>query len=126
MSHTYEDLLAEWEYAKQQTALWSKKEREMREMLFQGAVPEPKEGVNNVELADGRICKFTHKVNRTLRDAESLREELAALGLNDVDKYVVPKFDLGVAAYKKATGKTRKTMDKYVTSKPGTPTLEVR
>jgi hypothetical protein len=125
---TFEAVLDKWQFAKQMMNVWQTQERELRLALFGGAVPTPKEGVNNVELSDGRICKFDHKVNRTIADPVAARDELRAAGINDVDQYLKPKYELAVGPYKKLApdSAARLVLDKYITSKPGLPALEVK
>ena len=128
MSQTYEEILAEWQKAKAEANKWTAKERELRLSLFGGAVPTPKEGTNNVELADGRICKFTHKLNRTVDQTKVANAEnhLRKLGVNDTSAYLKPKYELGIKAYKSADPEVRKVLDAIITTKPALPTLEVK
>lgn len=123
---TYEEALAKWELAKRMMNAWQTHERELRVALFGGAVPTPKEGVNNVELQDGRVCKFDYKINCKLTDAMAARAALVDVGVNDVDALIKPKYELAVGPYKKLTGPAREALDKFVESKPGLPTLEVK
>lgn len=123
---TYEDVLDKWQAARQQAQAWAAIERELRVALFGSAVPTPKEGVNNVELSDGRICKFTHKINRKLTDPVAARQAIQDAGVNDVEALVRTKYELVEGAYKKLEGPLRAVLDEYVESKPGLPTLEVK
>jgi hypothetical protein len=122
---TYEEVLAAWENAVIQARDWTTKERELRLALFGGACPTPKEGTNNITLADGRICKFTHTINRKISNPVECRSELVGVGVNDLDKYVKPKYELAVGEYKKAAPNIREVLDRFVTSTPGLPTLKV-
>lgn len=125
---TFEATLDKWQFAKQQMNFWQTQERELRVALFGGAVPNPKEGVNNVDLADGRICKFDHKVNRTVKDPVAARAALIAAGVNDVEGLLKTKYELVIGAYKKldAESPARRILDEYVQTKPGLPSLEVK
>lgn len=122
---TFEDQLARWELTVKMQRVWAQQEKELRLALFGGAVPNPKEGTNNVTLADGRICKFTHKMNRKV-DGESAIVALQSLGVNDVEQYIKVKYELAVGPYKKAEGQVRAALDTHVTTTPGLPTLEVK
>jgi len=123
---TFEDTLAEWQAIKTQARQMAEQEKMLRTVLFEAAVKNPKEGVNTLELTDGRILKFTHKLNRKVSDMDRLVEDLANAGVNDVDQYAVPKRTLSVAAYKSATGPARVVLDKYVTTTPGLCDLEIK
>jgi len=123
---TFEDTLAEWQAIKTQARQMAEQEKMLRTALFEAAVKDPKEGVNTLELTDGRILKFTHKLNRKVSNMDRLVEDLANAGVNDVDQYAVPKRTLSVAAYKSATGPARVVLDKYVTTTPGLCDLEIK
>lgn len=124
---TFEQVLEKWQAAKDLANKASKMERELRLALFSGAVPTPKEGVNNVELANGRICKFTYKINRTVAQEQvpAVLEQLRQLGHNDTDKFLKPKYELVKRGYD-ADPAARRVLDEAITSRPGLPTLEVR
>lgn len=59
-------IVAEW----QQIANWLEegkaKEKALREQLAKIFFPEPREGVNKVQLPDGRVLKLDHKINRSI------------------------------------------------------------
>lgn len=123
---TFEDVLAQWQAVTTAANALVARERELRLSLFGGACPTPREGVNNVELPDGRICKFTHKINRTLQDPTGARAALLLAGCNDIEMYVKTKYELAEGPYKKLNGPLREVLDDYIVSKPGLPSLEIR
>ena len=122
---TFESMLEEWQEAKHAASVWAKRERELRTALFNGAFPNPKEGTNTYELADGRKVKGVHKINRTIKEPLELWNALQAAGVNDMQKYMRVKADLRVGDYKKAEDNHRAILDQYVESKDGLPELKV-
>ena len=74
--------------------------------------------------------KFTHKLYRNVdqKAVPNAQAELRKLGVNDVDNYLKPKYELAVAKYKEASNdaKLRKVLDAVITTKPGSPTLEIK
>ena len=127
---TFEEILEMWQHAKAQSQFWTSTERELRLRLFGGAVPTPKEGTNNVELKDGRICKFVYKLNRHVdqKGVATAIQKLGALGINETEKYLKPKYEIVLSNYKASVEdpKVRAVLDEVVTTSPGLPTLEVR
>ena len=123
---TFEEVLERWQIAKMQQAQWAQAEKDLRLALFGAGVPNPKEGVNNVPLNDGRIVKFTHKLNRTVKDPETALSTLQGLGVNDTTAYLKPKYDLVLSGYKAAPENVRAVLDQHVTTTPGLPALEVK
>ena len=121
--------LTEWQRVAAEAKRAAAKEMELRKALFQAAFPTPTEGVNKLELSDGRIVKGTHKVNRTVDQAAvaAALEPLRKLGQNDVTpEEVFPvKYDLSMKAVKKLTAEGQLAASKAIVAKPGSPTLEV-
>lgn len=98
----------------------SAEEKALREGLFNGTFPNPKEGTNTVELPDGRKLKGQHRIYR------NVREDL--LALSPLQKRVRDlifkvKHDLRVSEYRKLEADLRKEVDAILDIKPGMPGL---
>lgn len=102
------------------------RELELRKALQPVLFPDPKEGVNKDDLPDGFVLKLTHKVDRKVseEELESIREPLAKLGVS-LDTLVKVKHDLVVKEYKQLTEEQKKVVDTVLTTKPGSPTIEI-
>lgn len=126
---TFEQALDNWIHASAEAKRWKEREANLRNALFSAAFPEPVEGVNKRELADGRIFKATHKINRGVDEAQvqAVKEQLRALGDNEVvfEDLFKLSHDLKVGPYKKLADKVKRIVDMAVTSKPGMPEIEV-
>lgn len=121
---TFEEMLAAWEQAKSNLTKLTAEERRLRVALFGGAVPTPREGVNNVELADGRVCKFTYSISRKLTDGPVAWQNLQGIGI-DPYGYIKIKYDLNGTAYRDAPENVVKVLSDLVIVKPGVPQLTV-
>lgn len=126
----YADVLTEWQQVSAKLREMTKLELKLRTTLFELAFPNPVEGVNSRELDDGRIVKGTHKINRNVDQAavEGVKKRLAELNSPlgaPVDDVFKAKIELGVGPYKKLSPEARAIANDAITSKPGTPSLEV-
>lgn len=122
-------LLAEWEKAKAAVpaaALVISREQELRKKVIATVFPEPAEGVNKFDLANGWALKATCPVTRTVDDAafDLLRPKLAELGVI-ADTLVKTKLSLETKSYKSLSDATRALVDEALTIKPGSYTLEL-
>lgn len=99
-------------------------ERALREGLFNGTFPAPREGTNEYTLPDGRIVKGTFKLNRSLNEDE-LKGVLKQLGWKKADAPVRTKTELDLTRYRELPDETRAIFDTALEIKPGLPTLEV-
>ena len=122
-------LLAEWEKAKAAVpaaALVISREQDLRKKVIATAFPEPAEGVNKFDLANGWALKATCPVTRTVDDAafDLLRPKLAELGVI-ADTLVKTKLSLETKAYRNLSDATRALVDEALTIKPGSYTLEL-
>lgn len=120
----YFKVLGQWQDTKAELESLKRKEAQLREILFQGAFPNPVEGVNTITLVDGTIIKGTHKITRNIDEA-ALSSILEQMPEAVRDNLVAYKPSLSVAVYRKLTAEERKTFDQALIIKPGTPTLEV-
>lgn len=120
----YFKVLGQWQDTKAELESLKRKEAQLRKILFQGAFPNPVEGVNTITLVDGTIIKGTHKITRNIDEA-ALPAILGQLPEAVRGNLVAYKPSLSVAVYRKLTAEERKTFDQALIIKPGTPTLEV-
>ena len=124
-----QNLLAEWEKAKAAVpaaALVISREQDLRKKVIANVFPEPAEGVNKFDLANGWALKATCPVTRTVDDAafDLLRPKLAELGVI-ADTLVKTKLSLETKAYRNLSDATRALVDEALTIKPGSYTLEL-
>jgi len=125
---TFEQMLDDWVDVTQQIKDLQRRERYLRNTLFAGAFPDPHEGTNKRELADGRILKATYPINRSVDAAavgpvmEKLRKETNEVVPEDLFTF---RPSLSVSAYRKLDDKLLAIVDEAVVAKPGTPRLEV-
>ena len=124
-----QNLLAEWEKAKAAVpaaALVISREQDLRKKVIATVFPEPSEGVNKFDLANGWTLKATCPVTRTVDDAafDLLRPKLAELGVI-ADTLVKTKLSLETKAYRNLSDATRALVDEALTIKPGSYTLEL-
>ena len=124
-----QNLLAEWEKAKAAVpaaALVISREQDLRKKVISAVFPEPAEGVNKFDLANGWALKATCPVTRTVDDAafDLLRPKLAELGVI-ADTLVKTKLSLETKAYRSLSDATRALVDEALTIKPGSYTLEL-
>lgn len=122
---TYEQTLARWYELKQTIAHLQAEERTLREGLFQGTFPDPKEGVNTHKLEDGTQVKGTYRLNRKVdvEEWEKIRPILTAEEEENVFKVSV---SLMTGAYKKLADDRVAIIDKCLTITPGLPSLDVK
>lgn len=98
-------------------------ERSLREGIGQGSFPEPEEGVNKLELEDGRTLKATYKMYRKVLE-DKLAE--AGFGRGFMGKLFRVKHELVTAEYRKLDEDTRKVVDAVLhISMSSLPTIEV-
>lgn len=122
-SQSYYETLQRWQDLKATISKLQGEERALREGLFDGAFPEPKEGTNTMEMPDGRKLKGVFKINRSVNE-----EALGALKLTptQMNANFRTTHSLKITAYKELDVKTRKIIDSVLVSRPGLPTLDVK
>lgn len=129
---THAEYLENWSKVKDIAKALSDLEKKMRVALFQATFPNPEEGTNTFELQDGRKLKATHKINRSIDETQIAlaRSEFALLNEPPVvfDDLLKTKFELVTSAYRKLEPDTQpfKIASRMITSKPGTPALELK
>jgi hypothetical protein len=124
--------LAEW-YMAVQEALAAKaiieKEQAIRKEVAEMFFPDPTEGTNTLELAEGYKLKLTHKIDRKIDIAtlEAVKVQLREMGVNP-DPLVEMKPSLVVKAYKglwQVNKDAAKVFEQALTIKPASPILEI-
>lgn len=120
----YFKVLGQWQDTKAELESLKRKEAQLRKLLFEGAFPNPVEGVNTITLVDGTIIKGTHKIARNIDEA-ALPAVLEKMPEGIRDSLVAYKPSLSTSAYRKLTAEERKIFDQALIVKPGMPTLEV-
>ena len=133
------DIMA-WQKAKDALATAAETEAALRRKVYAEGFPEPKEGVNNLDLGGGYTLKATRKINYNLKETKEGAETSAALDAIEhignegefiAQRIVTWKPSLSVSEYKKldVTNPTHKKIkdiiDGVLTTSDGMPTLEV-
>ncbi len=115
-----------WYIVQEQLSKLKNEEQLLRQKIFNGMFPDPKEGTNSVDLADGFVIKGKRVINRTVDDAayKASIEELAKAGI-PTDEIVRYKPELAVSAYRKLTEEQMHLMDTVLIIKDGMPGLEI-
>lgn len=122
-------LLAEWEQARGQLTIAKslvEKEMELRKKVVAMFFPNPKEGTNNAELAQGWKLKYAHQLDYKLDEAAipAIREQLAAASFSP-DKVFAYSPKLILAEYRLLGDNIKPIVDAALTIKPKSPTLEL-
>lgn len=107
--------LDRWYQLTEAIARLQAEERALREGLFNGTFPSPREGVNKVELPDGRVLKGTYRINRKVLE-DKLQEAKFPKSLRD--NVFKTKHDLIVSAYRNLDEDTRNAVDAVLEIKP--------
>lgn len=124
----YMETVARWAELNAAIKHLQAEERALREGLFSGTFPAPREGVNTVTLPDGRILKGTYKLNRKLIREQYL--ENWSTVVKDIPSAVAASlvkvdYSLVTSAYKGLPDDHRKAVDSVLEIKPALPTLEL-
>lgn len=115
-----------WYIVQEQLSKLKNEEQLLRQKIFNGMFPDPKEGTNSVDLADGFVIKGKRVINRTVDEAafKSSIEELAKNGIA-TDQIVKFKPELVIKEYRTLTDKQRSLFDFVLIIKDGMPGLEI-
>ena len=115
-----------WQEQKKIAADSKALEMTLRKELFNKFFPNPEEGVNKLELQDGWGAKGTYKLDRKIDEAAlpAVNDQLKELGVA-FDGLVKNKPSLVIKEYKKLNEEHRAIFDEALTTKPGSPTLEI-
>lgn len=132
-------VLLEWRKAQETLEIVKSRELKLRLAVFEIKVPSPVNGVNNVPLGEGWLLKATAKLNYTLdkdqTKIEAVLSEIEACG--NEGKFLAERLiswnpSLAVSEYNKLDTesanhrKIKQLIDSVLTSKPGTPSLELK
>jgi len=101
-------------------------EMEVRKTLFAMAFPEPVENTNTLELSHGWKLKAMHKFDRKIDEAAmpDILAELQNLGVNtDILIKYIPQLEM--TNYRSMTEENRTIFNQCITTKPGSPSLEL-
>jgi len=131
MQSERDTLISKWLEAQAASKAAVETERLLRVQVMQSFFPEkqPDEGTVNEELGNGYKLKFVFKQNITLNkdkveDALSEIERLGEDGKFIAGRLIKFKPELSLTEYKQLEPKMKKIIDKVITSKPGSPTIE--
>ena len=115
-----------WYTVQEQLSKLKNEEQLLRQKIFKGMFPDPKEGTNSVDLADGFVLKGKRVINRTVDDAafKASVEELAKNGIA-TDQIVKYKPELVTSEYRKLTAEQINLFDTVLIVKDGMPGLEI-
>lgn len=135
MEMSKDALLLAWKTAKQELAASVANERDLRDRVIAAFSTETNEmhsGVENVDLGFDRwILKITHKLDYKLADADAVKAALAQIatsieGGNIIaDRLVKWKPEISVSEYKLLNGGQRSAIDRVLTIKPATKSIEL-
>lgn len=122
-------LLEEWRRAKAEADAVKPiiaKEQELRKQVFAAFYPDPKEGTNTLDLAEGWKLKGVYKLDRKIDEAAlpAVTEQLREMGVN-ADTLVKWSPNLKTATYKELTAEQRAVFDQALIIKPGLPAIEL-
>lgn len=124
----YYAMIDEWEKAAAELQRWKAIEMDLRNKLFTGAFPEPKEGANNFLMADGRTVSGTHRINRSIDEAvlPQVFQEMRDAGDNNPERVVVYKPALAMKEFRALNPQMAKIFSQAVVAEPGAPALEIK
>lgn len=122
---TQEDLEA-WYKAVKQLAKFKAQEILLRNKIFKGKFPNPREGTNSLDIGDGYYLKATHVINRSVDEAafKASMEAFAEAGI-PTDKIIKYKPELVTGTYRELTEEQRTLFDTALIIKDGTPGMEI-
>lgn len=116
--------LEQWRAAALDLELAKTLEMRLRKELTAECFPNLLEGTNSIELQAGWVLKLNQPFTRSLDQAKA-PEVLKALKKLKADGAVKIKYDLSLAVYRGLEGQARALVDDILTTKPGSPSLEL-
>lgn len=99
-------------------------EMELRKVFVADAFDTSKEGAQTIDLDEGWQIKMNQPFTRSL-DQAKMPEVLKALKKMKADDAVKVKYELAITAYRLLSTEQRKVIDEVLTTKPGSPSLEL-
>jgi len=127
----YYKLLEDWQQAVAQKKAAEKLEAHLRAQIVRSTFGEnPKEGTSTHELPDHRKVKVKQsmyrRVDKDMLDAGLASQMMEQFNIDVYDRLVRLKPDLSVSEYKKhLKPEPLALFNQCVTTKPGTPTIEI-
>lgn len=144
--------ISEWEEATHKLEEVKAREIKLRGKIFKGLFTSPREGANNVKLADGTILNATHKIARDVDDeglalltvlkVVDARQQLTSLGVDHSqmpdDMFVTQalgikmpelvkfKPELVTSKYRELSKEQSAVFDRCLVVKDATPSLKLR
>ena len=119
-----QDLIQKWEHAQEKLRFYKQQERELRDEVITTHfdIENAKNGVNNFELKNKYVLKYTPKFYTRLDKAGflAIRDKLSE-GAEDAAIKWVP--ELKGTAYTKLALKDLRLMNSVITITPGAPSL---
>lgn len=116
--------LEQWRAAALDLELAKTLEMRLRKELATECFSTLLEGANTLELQGGWVLKLNQPFIRSLDQAKA-PEVLKALKKLKADGAVKIKYDLSLAVYRGLEGQARALVDDILTTKPGSPSLEL-
>lgn len=123
-----DSLIRAWYEASVHSAQLINQERQLRQLAFAKAVPEPKPGINNIDLGGGWLLKAEHKINYTVANTEEMAAQLATMPDHVAERLVKWNPELSISEWKKLAAEMPQSylaFSAFVTEKPGLPTLKL-
>jgi len=121
--------LIEWDACKKELALLKSKEALLRSRIFKHYFPNPKEGTNKVDLAEGWLLKAQHVISRTfdmgaLQAACGEEGDFTKAGFN-CNPLIKWSAELKTTEYKQLPPDLRTLLETTMIIKPGSPQMEI-
>ncbi|HWT40046.1 MAG TPA: hypothetical protein VN081_02135 [Dongiaceae bacterium] len=125
---TTDEMLIEWQSAKENAAKWTERERELRNMIYGEFFADLEDGAtHNHALGNGYKLKGKRPLSYKLDDTiETRLIALEAAGGGALaDKLVSWKPSLSMTAYALLSDREKAIVDPAITMTPGLPTIEL-
>jgi len=120
-----DQVLLAWQEASTEANAAVQRERQLRQLAFQLSVPNPKEGVNNLDLGNGWLLKANHNLNYTVQSGALLTATLEALPKELAERLVKFQPKLSISTFKSLADDQARLFAPLVTIKPGLPSLQI-
>jgi hypothetical protein len=128
---TLDELILEQQEAAKQAAFYSKRDKELRALIYGMAFAGLDYGTqHNTPLGKGYFLKGKRPVNYKVdpNTVDAALDELSQLGNEGsfvADRVIKWSPELSLTEYKNLTAEQKAIVDKVITTTPGLPTLEV-
>lgn len=124
-------LLQQWHDMAQKLDAMKESEANLRAACVKAFFGMPAEGINNLELGRGYKLKCVGKINYNLGGSTEVVGALEAIAaINDEGKFIAERLvkwepKLSISEYRKLPEMFKLILDKVLTTKPGSPQLEI-